>query len=139
MTRKLQNVYVLEPAGSHGVWGLDDFHHVVYIFGATQFMGQDEIQPADILREAQSATSTHPSLFVSAVQNILATKRGAPFAETSPQLNDILESVPTWERICCNKVKLSSYKRCMIHAKFMRHPVRCTWGRCSRNSCGCCK
>ena len=41
--------------------------------------------------------------------------------------------------LCCNKVKLSSYKRCMIHAKFMRHPVRCTWGRCSRNSCGCCK
>ena len=28
-------------------------------------------------------------------------------------------------QLCCNKVKLSSCKRCMIHAKFMRNSCAC--------------
>lgn len=96
--RRLQTVYVLEPAGSHGVWGLDDFHALPFVFGSSQLVGmEDEVPTGDVYKEQIIREYSDRYLYVDAIKQVLLAKRGAPFHETSPMLYDI-SGVPSWHK-----------------------------------------
>ena len=92
--------YNLEPAGSHGVWGLDDHFHFVYVLGSAQLaFGSDDgrLSPKDVLNKSITAHEAGQNLYFWAVNFIHTVKRGN-FFEHSPLLNDIA-NVPSWSKI----------------------------------------
>jgi Phosphotyrosyl phosphate activator (PTPA) protein len=58
---KLQEVYRLEPAGSHGVWGLDDYSFLGYLFGSGQLRSMSIRTTALLTRSLvpQTVTTYH--------------------------------------------------------------------------------
>ncbi|BGP17847.1 Serine/threonine-protein phosphatase 2A activator 1 [Rhodosporidiobolus nylandii] len=97
--REAQRVFKLEPAGSKGVWGLDDHLHLVYLFGASQLIDHPRLRPAALLQPTSLTPPLCSSyLFLSSLAHIRVLKTG-PFHEHSPLLHQILSTVPTWQKV----------------------------------------
>lgn len=97
----------LEPAGSHGVWGLDDHFHLVYILGSAQlaYGGDDgRLSPKDVLNSKLAHQEASQNLYFWAIDFIHTMKRGN-FFEHSPLLFDI-SNVVSWSKIHRGMIKM---------------------------------
>ncbi|KAI3404466.2 RRD1 [Candida oxycetoniae] len=117
LVRSLISVYNLEPAGSHGVWGLDDHFHLIYILGASQFCN-DPSAPSvkSALSKQLICAYMATNLYINAIAFIFKLKSG-PFFEHSPIINDIHTNVVSW-----NKVRQGLMKMYMVEV-FGKFPV----------------
>eukprot|EP01099_Mayorella_cantabrigiensis_P009056 TRINITY_DN976_c0_g2_i1.p1 TRINITY_DN976_c0_g2~~TRINITY_DN976_c0_g2_i1.p1 ORF type:complete len:319 (+),score=63.76 TRINITY_DN976_c0_g2_i1:78-1034(+) len=104
LMRKIQRTYLLEPAGSHGVWSLDDYQFLAFLWGSGQLVGQDSLPPTSILSLDEVNTLAEDYLYFAAIQFIYKMKTG-PFPEHSPILYDI-SAVPYWEKINGGFIKM---------------------------------
>lgn len=112
ITRRLIVEYNLEPAGSHGVWGLDDHFHFIYILGAAQFnlpddkRGSEYIPPVlQVLTSQVIESYKETNLYVNAIAFIFKIKLG-PFHEHSPIIYDIHHSVSLWSKVLSGLLKM---------------------------------
>lgn len=117
--RKLILTYTLEPAGSHGVWGLDDHSFQPYIYGSAQLtrpITEDEEMPAegsrfgapklDSVSKAERVQELRETnMYFSAVGFIYDVKTG-PFGEHSSVLHSLSQVKLGWGKI--NSVSLGS-------------------------------
>ncbi|KAG2699065.1 hypothetical protein I3760_07G175500 [Carya illinoinensis] len=106
LMRKLQLVYCLEPAGSHGVWGLDDYHFLPFIFGSSQLIDHKYMKPKSIHNQDILDNFSNEYLYLAGIAFVKKVKKGL-FAEHSPLLDDI-SGVPTWNKV--NSGLLKMYK-----------------------------
>ncbi|KAH7119782.1 Phosphotyrosyl phosphate activator protein-domain-containing protein [Dendryphion nanum] len=120
LIRRLILTYTLEPAGSHGVWGLDDHSFLPYIFGSAQFSPAIST-PSEIALEGSLSNAPRPgdvakanavqrerqrNMYFGAIGFIYDVKTG-PFWEHSPILFDISGVQAGWAKI--NKGMLKMY------------------------------
>lgn len=112
VARRLITTYNLEPAGSHGVWGLDDHFHFIYILGAAEFNLPDDQKGSLYVPPVLQILSSHTidsykssNLYVNAIAFIYKIKLG-PFNEHSPIIYDIHHTVSLWAKVLSGLIKM---------------------------------
>ncbi|KAK4126880.1 Phosphotyrosyl phosphatase activator, partial [Parathielavia appendiculata] len=119
VVRRLILTYNLEPAGSHGVWGLDDHSFLPYIFGSAQLtrpITESEPmplegsapcapRPSDVVKPATVDLYRESNMYFSAIGFINDVKKG-PFWEHSPILFDISGIKDGWGKINKGMIKM---------------------------------
>ncbi|RWS22330.1 serine/threonine-protein phosphatase 2A activator-like protein, partial [Leptotrombidium deliense] len=97
LCRSFQLEYRLEPAGSHGVYSLDDFQFLPFLFGSSQLVRHPLLEPRNFYEPEVFNANSEKFMFHSAIQFIHKVKTG-PFHEHSNQLYNI-SGVDSWEKI----------------------------------------
>ncbi|XP_043788373.1 serine/threonine-protein phosphatase 2A activator-like [Apis laboriosa] len=113
LVRRLQLTYRMEPAGSHGVWSLDDYQFVPFIWGSAQLIGHPRIEPRHFVESDIVQTYSKQYMFLGCIEFISKVKTG-PFAEHSNQLWNV-SAVSTWVKVNSGLIKMY---RVEVLAKF---------------------
>ncbi|KAI6161892.1 Phosphotyrosyl phosphatase activator [Pisolithus thermaeus] len=110
--RILQSTYWLEPAGSHGVWGLDDYHFLPFLFGSAQPRGHKYVCPKAIHDNEVVDELANDYMYFVCIRFINSVRPSPAFQIKtaslrwhSPMLDDI-SAVKTWDKVNAGMIKM---------------------------------
>jgi hypothetical protein len=101
--------------GLLGVWGLDDYHCLIYVWGASQLLNHPDICPGDIHDVMLVLSGGAEYMYLEGIQTIQRIKNTAPFYETSPMLHSISQ-LGDWKAVKngMHKLYLGEVRRAQI-------------------------
>ena len=103
--RKIQVHFQLEPAGAHGVWGLDEYQFLSFLIGSAQLIDNGNITPSQAIDDDILEKYKDDYMYLSCIKHIKTVKHGGSFGEYAPLLYSIT-GVANWEKVAKGLVKM---------------------------------